>query len=265
MTIGKNKGLKKSGKAIKKADRHAFVKKEWFQLITAPAFGSTKPVGWVPCNTTIGKKNAEDNVLNRVIEVNYADIKTDSNMNWRKVRMQVEKVEGGNLYTSFAGMSCTRERIISQLRKRQTLIDVFADVKTSDGYILRVHVLLCTNRTHGQKKINSYAKTSEVKKIRKIVIKSLTEKASKDSVDNFSSQILSEGITNNLIKDAQKVFPIRFCLITKVKVLKKSKVDITKLVEDSAIKGTNAIANNSENPESVNTLSKELAGEKKTA
>lgn len=265
MTIGKNKGLKKSGKAIKKAERHAFVKKEWFQLITAPAFGSTKPVGWVPCNTTIGKKSAEDNVLGRVCEVNYADIKTDSAMSWRKVKMQVEKVEGGNLYTSFAGMSCTRERIISQLKKRQTLIDVFADVKTSDGYILRVHVLLCTNRTHGQKRINSYAKSSEVKRIRKIVIKILTEKAAKDSVDNFSSNILSDFVTNELTKGAQKVFPIRFCLITKVKVLKKSKVDIGKLVEDSQVKGTAAIVNTSENPESVNTLSKEIAGEKKTA
>jgi len=265
MTVGKNKGLKKSGKAIKKAERHAFVKKEWYQLITAPAFGSPKPVGWIPCNTTIGKKSAEDNVLGRVCEVNYADIKTDSNMNWRKVKMQVEKVEGGNLYTSFAGMSCTRERIVSQLRKRQTLIDVFADVKTSDGYILRVHVLLCTNRSHGQRKTNSYAKSSEVKRIRKIVIKHLTERAAKDSVDNFSANILSDVLPNTLLKEAQRVFPIRFCLITKVKVLKKSKVDVAKLVEDSAVKGVAAIVNTSENPESVNPLSKEIAADKKTA
>jgi small subunit ribosomal protein S3Ae len=263
MTIGKNKGLKKSGKTIKKADKHPFAKKEWYQVISAPSFGTPKPVGWVPCNIPVGKKRAEERIIGRVCEVNYADIKEDSPMTWRKVKMQVEKVEGQNLYTSFAGMTCTRERIVSQLRKRQTLIDVFADVKTSDNNILRIHVLLCTNRHSNQRKINSYAKSSQVKRIRKQVIKILTKSAAEDTVDNFSNNMLGEHFTNHIITEASKTFPIRFCIITKVKVMKKAKVDVGKLVEDSQVKAGQTAVIGTESPEAMNPLTKEILEEKK--
>ncbi len=259
MTVGKNKGLaKKGGKGIKKADRHAFTKKEWFKLITAPTFGNPKPAGWIPGNTTIGKRRAEENVIGRVCEVAYTDINEASKFNWRKVKMEVEKVEGGSLYTSFGGMSITRERIMSLLKKRQTIIDVFADVKTNDNYILRCFVLLCTRPVTGQRRINSYAKSSEVRRIRKLVIKILTEKAAKESVDSFANNILSDSLPEHLIKEASKIYPVRIALITKVKVLKKSKIDLGKLVEDSQTKVT-AQTVVTESGQTANTLTKEIA------
>ena len=264
MTVGKNKGLaKKGGKGIKKADRHAFTKKEWFKLITAPTFGNPKPAGWVPGNTTIGKRRAEENVMGRVCEVAYTDINESSKFYWRKVKMEVEKVEGGSLYTSFNGMSVTRERIMSLLKKRQTLIEVFADVKTNDNYILRVFVLLCTRPVQGQKKINSYAKSSEVRKIRKLVIKVLTEKASKESIDSFANNILSDSIPETLIKEASRIYPIRVCIVTKVKVLKKSKIDVGKLVEESQTKKVEVVTTDS--AQTQNVLSKEIAELSKAA
>jgi hypothetical protein len=111
MTLGKNKGLQKKGKAIRKADRASrSPRKEWFKLISAPTFGNPKPIGWVPGNTTIGKKKAETNVENRICEVNYTDVaEGDKNQqHWRSVRIQVEKVENNCLYTSFVGMNCAR-------------------------------------------------------------------------------------------------------------------------------------------------------------
>jgi small subunit ribosomal protein S3Ae len=258
MTFGKNKGLaKKGGKGIKKNERHAFSKKEWFKLISAPAFGNPKPIGWIPGNTTIGKKRAEENVLGRVCEVVQADLSEKSNFNWRKVKMEVEKVEGGCLYTSFNGMSVTREKIMSSLKKRQTLIEVCADVKTNDGYIIRVFTILATTSVKGQKKANSYAKTSEVKKIRKVVTKILLERAAKEDINKFASTILTDDLSKHLEKSANKVYPIRLCLITKVKVLKKSKIDIGKLVEESQVKPeSTAIA--TENQAAQNTLTKEV-------
>lgn len=260
MTFGKNKGLsKKGGKGQKKNERHAFSKKEWFKLISAPAFGNPKPIGWVPCNTTIGKKRAEENVMGRVCEAVQADVSQNekSNFHWRKVKMEVEKVEGGCLYTSFNGMSVTREKIMSSIKKRQTLIDVCADVKTLDGFIIRVFCLLATNRVKGQKKLNSYAKTSEVKKIRKALTKTLLERAAKEDVNKFASTILADELSSKLEHQANKIYPIRLCLITKVKVLKKSKIDLGKLVEDSKFRDE-PVTTGADTQSAQNTLSKEV-------
>lgn len=261
MTFGKNKGLsKKGGKGQKKNERHAFSKKEWFKLISAPAFGNPKPIGWIPCNTTIGKRRAEENVMGRICEVVQADLNMEkqSQFNYRKVKMEVEKVEGGCLYTSFNGMCVTREKIMSSLKKRQTLIEVCADVKTQDGYIVRVFVLLSTSSVRGQKKANSYAKTSEVKRIRKSLTKTLLEQAAKNEINKFAELILSDNLTSTLERQAKKIYPIKFCLITKVKVLKKSKIDLGKLVEDSQFKVDAPAATTSETQAAANTLTKEV-------
>jgi len=248
---------KKGGKGIRKNDRHAFTKKEWFKLISAPAFGNPKPIGWIPCNTTIGKRRAEENVQGRVCEVVQADLSEKSPYNWRKVKMEVEKVEGRCLYTSFNGMSVTREKIMSSLKKRQTLIEVCADVKTNDGYIIRVFTILCTKPVKGQRKVNSYAKTSEVKRIGKAVTKVLLERAAKEDINKFASTILTDDLTGTLERVANKIYPVRLCLITKVKVLKKSKIDIGKLVEESQVKPeSTAVAADTQTAQ--NTLSKEV-------
>ena len=59
-----------------------------------------------------------DNVLGRVAEVTYADLDDKSPYHWRKVKMQVETVEGQNCYTSFYGLDSTRERVASLIQKR---------------------------------------------------------------------------------------------------------------------------------------------------
>jgi small subunit ribosomal protein S3Ae len=260
MTFGKNKGLsKKGGKGQKKNERHAFSKKEWFKLISAPAFGNPKPIGWIPCNTTIGKRRAEENVIGRICEVVQADINVEKNsqFHWRKVKMEVEKVEGGCLYTSFNGMSITREKIMSSLKKRQSLIDLCADVKTQDGFIVRIFAILCTKPVKGQKKVNSYAKSSEVKKIRKNLTKTLLDTAAKSEINKFADLILSDHLTTTLERQANKIYPIRLCLLTKVKVLKKSKIDVGKLVEESQFK-VDAPATANDTQAAQNTLSKEV-------
>jgi small subunit ribosomal protein S3Ae len=268
MTLGKNKGLAKKGKNLRKVERHAFLKKEWFKLITAPTFGNPRPAGWVPGNTTIGKKRAEENVIGRVCELAYSDIEVSrkdqtakQSQNWRKVKMEVEKVEGGNLYTSFNGLGCTREKIMSLLKKRLTIIEVMADVKTVDGFILRVFVMLLTKPAINQTRTNCYAQTSQIRAIRKDVITHLTQKAAKATVDNFAREILADSIPEEITKVAGRTHPIRISLVTKVKVLKKSKIDLGKLVEDSQTKGTMDIVA-AENPQAQNVLSKEVAEQK---
>ena len=239
MAKGKNKQFKK-GKGGRKVEKHAFLKKEWYQVMSPPAFNGSRPLGWTPGNKTIGKKIGKDNVLGRVCEVSYADLDDKTPFHWRKVRMQVETIEGMNCYSSFYGLSCTRERIFSLLKKGQTTIDCWADVKTSDNYILRIFITSCTVRKYGQKKNNCYAKSSQLRVIRKKVQAHLVKFAADKTVNQLANEILSEKVSKNLAKTISRVFPVKVVLVTKVKVLKKAIVDKNTLVKESQQKKVEA-------------------------
>lgn len=158
---------------------------------------------------------------------------TKTNFHWRKVRMQVETTEGLNCYTSFYGLDCTRERIQNLLKKGQTTINVWADVKTSDDYILRVFLTSYTVRNRNQKKSNCYAKASQLRIIRKKVRQHLVKYATKKTVNQLAKDILNESVSKNIVTVINKIFPVKIVLVTKVKVLKKPSVDTNALLKDS--------------------------------
>jgi len=241
MAKGKNKLQTKRGGGRNKQERHAFFKKKWYKLQSPPSIGNSVVVGWTPVNKTMGTKLSKDGLMNRVCEVSLADIQENTQFQWKKVKMQVEEVKGQTCYSSFHGISMVREKLYFFLRKKMSLIDVFADVKTADGYFLRILVTTFTSRKQGQMKSNTYAKTSQVKAIRKAFVKYLTREAAKRTIDSFSSNVLNDTISNSLLEKGKKIFPLGNVLVRKVKVLKKAKVDVTKLVSDSVAKKEEAV------------------------
>ena len=131
MAKGKNKQLsKRGGGRGGKTEKHAFAKKKWYKLQTPPTIGPSVNVGWVPVNKTIGTKLSKDGLLGRVAEVNLADVQDKCSCPWKRVKMQIEEVKSSSCYTSWYGLSMINEKLYTFLRKKMTLIDVVADVKT---------------------------------------------------------------------------------------------------------------------------------------
>ncbi len=98
---------------------------------------------------------------------------------WRKVKLQVEEVKGQDCYTNFYGMSITRDKLCQLVQKWHSLIEAFVQVKTADGYILRMFAIGFTKRTRHQIKATCYAKSSQRKDIRKIMMNAMIAEASK--------------------------------------------------------------------------------------
>jgi small subunit ribosomal protein S3Ae len=234
MAKGKNKQFTKKGKGGRKVEKHAFLKKEWYTLMSPPNVSkNTTPLGWTPANKTIGKKIGVNNVLGRVCECTFPDLEAGSEEVWRKVKMQVETVQGMICYSSFYGLDSTRERVFSLLKKGQSLLDFWVDVKTNDKYILRVFVVACTRRQANQKSNNCYAKSSQVRAMRAKVTKTLSNIAAKKSATGLAQEILTDTLNKTLINQMRKIFPIRVALVTKVKVLKKPNIDAKSLVNNT--------------------------------
>ena len=57
---------------------------------------------------------------------------------YRKVKLCCEDVQGTSVLTNFHGMDLTRDKLCSLIKKWQTLIEGQVDVRTTDGYLLRI-------------------------------------------------------------------------------------------------------------------------------
>lgn len=139
--------------------------------------------------------------------------------------MQVETVEGSNCYSSFYGLDVTRERISSIIQKKQTLLNVWVEVKTADDFILRVFVTSTTVKKRYQNTDNCYAKASQIRMIRRKVQNVLLRIAKENTATKFANEVISENLTKILVKTISRIYPVKVALVTKVKVLKKPKID----------------------------------------
>merc|ERR1719429_118822 len=113
----------------------------------------------------------------RGLEVNLADLNTDEDQSYKKIRLCIEEVQGRNCLTDFHGLSLTRDKECSLIRKWQTLIEAHTDVKTSDGYVVRMFVIAFTKRRPEQVKSNCYAQSAQIRKIRKRMVEILQNEA----------------------------------------------------------------------------------------
>ena len=75
---------------------------------------------------------------------------------------------------SFAGMTMTTDKLRSMVKKWQTLIEANVDVKTTDGYLMRVFCIGFTKRRPNQVKKTCYAQSQQIKRIRKRMVDIIT-------------------------------------------------------------------------------------------
>ena len=125
---------------------------------------------------------ASEELKGRVFEFSLADLNSgDETQAYRKIRLVAEDVQGTNVVTNFHGMDITRDKLCSLIRKWQTLIEAFVDVRTTDGYSLRIFAIAFTKKQANQTSAKStcYAQAGQVRNIRRKIFEIISEEASK--------------------------------------------------------------------------------------
>jgi len=229
MAVGKNKKLGKK-KGAKKKIVDPFVKKEWYD-IRAPVNFSVRTVGKTVVTKTQGTKIASDALKNRVFTVSLADLQKDEDQAHRKIKLRVEDVQGSKVLTNFHGMDLTTDKLRSLVRKWQSLIEAQIDVKTTDGYMLRVFAIAFTKKRNNQLKKTSYAQTAQIRQIRKKMFDIITREATTVDLKGLVDKFIPEIIGKQIEKETQGIYPLQNVFIRKVKVLKTPKFDPYKLLE----------------------------------
>merc|ERR1712179_894011 len=142
MAVGKNKRLTKGKKGVKKKIVDPFTKKDWYD-VKAPSMFNIRQIGKTVVTKTTGTKIASEGLKGRVFEVSLEDL------------------QGRNCLTNFHGMNMTTDKLRSLVKKWQTLIEAAVDVKTTDGFLLRLFCIGFTKKRNNQVKKTAYAQSTQ--------------------------------------------------------------------------------------------------------
>jgi len=228
MAVGKNKLRPKKGAKKKVTD--GFLKKEWFE-VRAPSMFAHPNIGRTVVNKTAGKKLASDGLMGRVFSVSLGDLNKDEDQAYRVLKFVVEDVQGSRCLTNFHGMTFTTDKLKSLVRKWQTLIETITEVKTTDGYVVRLFCIAFTQRRPKQIKKTSYAQASQIKQIRKKMTAIISRESTTSDLKGLFEKLIPEVIGKQIEKECQGVYPLQHVYIRKAKILKRPKVDTHKLME----------------------------------
>ena len=112
------------------------------------------------------------------MELSLADLNKDEAQSFRKIRLRIEDIQGKNCFTNFHGMSFTSDKLRSLVKKWQSLIEAHMDVKTTDGYLVRLFTIAFTKRRPNQVRKTTYAQSAQIRQIRKKMFEVMNKEVS---------------------------------------------------------------------------------------
>lgn len=193
MTAGKNpRNFKKKGQQKKKV-QHPFLKKEWYN-VRAPSLFEVRVPTLTPCNKAAGQSIPADSLRGRIFQITHADLNQQNKHEhaWRIVKLQVEEVKGFECFTNFHGLTITRDKLCTLVKKWHSLIEAFVQAKTQDGYLVRLFSIAFTRRQNKQVKATAYAKASQIKSIRQKMMEIMVNECQKSTLKDLFRKLLSE-------------------------------------------------------------------------
>merc|ERR1719355_296984 len=128
-------------------------------------------------------------------------------------------------------MDFTRDKLCSLIKKWHTMIEAWVDVKTTDGYVLRLFCIAFTKKRRNQLRKTSYAQASQIRQIRAKMVEIMTNEASKCDLRELVNKFIPEFLGKEIEKACNGIYPLQDVFIRKAKVLKKPKFDLAKLME----------------------------------
>ncbi len=172
-------------------------------MVVAPSFFGNVELGSIPAEEP-------QKLIGRVVEATLYDITADFSHHYLKMFFQVNEIDAKTAKTLFKGHEYSRDYLRSLVRRRTTKVDSLINLTTKDGYKLRIAVSALTL---------SRIKTSQEKIIRKIMDKTIHEKAAALSLDQFVQEMVLGKIASDIYNQAKEVAPLRHVGIRKSKLL----------------------------------------------
>lgn len=186
--------------------RDTWRRKEWYDILAPPIFGSMK----------IGETLASEpeKVKGRVLETTLGDLVDDFSKSHVKIYFKIKEVdtENNEAKTEFISHDMSREYIRSQVRRRSTKVDCITDVTSSDGRKLRITSIAVT--------LNK-AKNPQEKAIHSRMEEFIKKKASGYEFNQLAQQMVLGKFASDIYKHIKDICPIRRVEVKKSKLVEE--------------------------------------------
>jgi small subunit ribosomal protein S3Ae len=186
--------------------RDTWKTKSWYNIYTPQSFGGDL-IGHTPANDP-------SLVIGRVAETSLKDLTNDHSKHMIRMYFKIDGVSGTNATTQFVGHDTTREYLKSLIRRRRSKITTITDVRTKDGYKLRVKAMVLT-----AVRARDHHKTDIRKKMEEIV----RDMAKNATFPEFVQAMLLGGLGSKIYGECKKIFPMKRVEVYKSEVLEFGK------------------------------------------
>ncbi|MDY9924659.1 30S ribosomal protein S3ae [Methanosarcina sp.] len=177
--------------------------KEWYN-IEAPVYLNRAVVG----NTIAGDPAL---LLGRNVETTVGELTNDMTKNNTKVVLRISNVVGDTATTDLMGHELTTDYIRSIVKRQTSRIDANVEVKTKDGYIIRVKPTCFTIKR---------ARSSQMKAIRELMVEIVKRRAAESDFETFMQEAILGRLSAAIYRQAKFIYPLRRVEIRKTEVEK---------------------------------------------
>merc|ERR1719161_1693013 len=198
-----------------------FLKKVWYDIKAPTYFKGKRRVGRTCVTKTQGTKIETEGLKGRICEFNLADLNGQPEDGYKKIELEIQEIQGKTCLTDFHGMSLTRDKMCQLMKKKHSIVEAFADCKTTDGYVVRLFALGFTKRMSNQEKQFCYAQTAQIRKLRKKMVQIMQSEVAKGQLKDTVKALCVNKFEDEIKKQTMRIFPLEPVHIIKAKMVKK--------------------------------------------
>jgi small subunit ribosomal protein S3Ae len=151
-----------------------------------------------------------EKLMGRVADVTLQELTGDFSKMHVKLKFKVNSVKGTDCWTKFTGHELTSDYIRRLTRRKHSKVDGVYDVKTTDGWTVRVKPLAITEKR---------AKSSQEGEIRVISERICKETAAQNDIAGFVKEVVNGELAQAIYKESRLVYPLKRVEIRKSEVI----------------------------------------------
>ncbi|NUN11149.1 hypothetical protein HUU53_00710 [Candidatus Micrarchaeota archaeon] len=196
---------------FKKKNIDTWKTKSWYTII-APKF-----LGEVPTNTVV-PAGEEETLTNRVLKLPLKEITRDINHIYTSIKLRVTEVQGKKAFTKFIGHSIAKEYLSTLVRRGRDALEIVVPTKSKDGVDFVAKAVIITANRCSEKQNHS---------LRKFLTEQIVKQSSEMEFAEFVRAVLFNKFVPPLMKDINKIAPIRRIEISKIELTEVFDVEET--------------------------------------
>ena len=203
----------KNANAAKKS-KDKWKAKEWYNIHAPRMFNET----------VIGETPAADPelLLGRQVEVTVQELTGDFSKMHIKMTFSICGSDGHEAKTEFIGHSLTSEYVRRLTRRKKTKTDHVVDVKTADGFVLRIKTMSIADRR---------IQASQEEAMRGKIKEFLEAYGAENKLSDIVKAIISGDLSKDTARACHVIVPIKRIEIRKTEVLTKGEGEPDSIIE----------------------------------